>query len=798
MAGFFSNLLDKITGIFKSKDLDSNIAEFQKRIDTIINDLITPYAQPTKLAPEDRFRDLITLLDPKKCNKIAITLSNNLDKNYTKLQLEQFASEVLVGRNQAECNDETCSSNATKNINNRKDKVSKKSICNSIAVHYVKMLNLIAAILTAVNPSDNICLNRLRNLLNTINEDEQTGVSSICDPSSNAVKDSIMLEPGFKELLMLYYYHLMQDTETEEEKTNVRNQYQNLVKTFSNLVMFVDPSLKEQGANNNSTRNQNIAERNELISAASSSRTNQNLTGNNTNKNKNKNNNNTSLLENTLENIDAENKSVLEEPISQVSQANLNTVKNEISSEISSKISNLKAAEQQQINTIVQKLENLNRNIANIKEQSKQSQSVAPIPEPTMNQTTMNQPAPTMNQPAPAMNQAAPAGDELTDAEIDSLLSELSQPESSTPAESSQDSVSAPAESSNISSNTTMTTQPVSNQSGNTTTTQTISNQSGNTTSNNTTEEINNILESYERSSKRSGNTSRTQNNSNYSSGNSNNSGNNNNNSNNTNNTNTTRTNTTTTSGTNTTRTNTTATTPAIPTAPAQAGGADNQNNMKKNKNNKNTNTNNNNNNNESLVGNEQNNVGNIVNSDIKNSTPENIRLKEFKDFVAYYVKMNVIDDKVLDMVNTAFKQSGNFARDSPNEGSMYISDKDFEDFCVANINNNALIPIKISDSNLGEFIKIYKDMKESYLDNCNYLLSLLEKQILDTIKESQGENKAEEENPRFTLKNIGFSDLVSIEVDVRNRLVSMYSTCHENYQKGVKSLYDALRNRSE
>jgi hypothetical protein len=734
MAGFFSNLLDKITGIFKSKDLDSNITEFQNRIDSIINDLITPYAQPTKLAPEDRFRDLITLLDPKKCNKIAITLSNNLDKNYTKLQLEQFASEVLVGRNQAECNDESCSSNATKNINNRKDKVSKKSICNSIAVHYVKMLNLIAAILTAVNPSDNICLNRLRNLLNTINDDEQTGVSSICDPSANAIKDSIMHEPGFKELLMLYYYHLMQDTETEEEKNNVRNQYQNLVKTFSNLVMFVDPSLKNH---NNNISNQNMNERNKLINTASSSRANQN-TNRNLNGNLNGNNkNNTSLLEETLKNIDDENKSVLEEPISQVSQANLNTVKNEISS----KISNMKAEEQQQINSIVQKLENLNRNIANIKEQSKQSQSSAPIsapesipesiPEPAMNQNAVE---PVANQPAINQDTAAPSEEELTDDEIDSLLSELSQPEQESLQKSSGNLESTPAESSNISSNTTMTNQPTS---GNTT----MTNQptSGNTTTSgngtaNTTEEINNILESYERSSKRSGNTTTrtntgsgntttrtntgsgntTRNNSNNLNSNNNNSNNNSNNSINNN--------------------TTTNTTPTPAAAPAQLGGADSNNNNKNNNNKNNNNKKNNkknNNNNESLVGNTNNNVGNIVNSDIKNSTKENIRLKEFKDFVAYYVKMNVIDENVIDMVNTAFKQSGNFARDSPNEGSMYIADKDFEDFCVANINNNALIPLKISDSNLGDFIKIYKDMKESYLDNCNYLLSLLEKQIL-------------------------------------------------------------------
>ena len=122
MASFFSNIFGKIKSLFSSKDLDSNIANFQTKIDSIINDLILPYAQPTKLASNDRFRDLITLLDTKKCNKIAVTLSSNLDKNYTKLQLEQFASSILIGKENSECTDENCSDNSVKTINNNKTK----------------------------------------------------------------------------------------------------------------------------------------------------------------------------------------------------------------------------------------------------------------------------------------------------------------------------------------------------------------------------------------------------------------------------------------------------------------------------------------------------------------------------------------------------------------------------------------------------------------------------------------------------------------------------------------------------
>ena len=249
MAQFFTNLFDKIKNVFKSKDLEGNITNFKSRIDTIINDLILPYSQPDKLPSDDKFRDLVTLLDPKKCNKIAITLSSNLDKNYTKLQLEQFASSVLIGKDNTDCKDDKCNNNAVKTIDNEKNKVSKKELCNAVAVHYVKILNLVAAILTAVNPSDNICLNRLRNLLTVISEDSNEGVSAICDVTNNTVKDSIMNEPGFKQLLMLYYYHLMQDTETDIDKQNVKSQYQFLVTTLNNVIMPVNG--KSQNKNNN-------------------------------------------------------------------------------------------------------------------------------------------------------------------------------------------------------------------------------------------------------------------------------------------------------------------------------------------------------------------------------------------------------------------------------------------------------------------------------------------------------------------------------------------------------------------
>ena len=115
------------------------------------------------------------------------------------------------------------------------------------------------------------------------------------------------------------------------------------------------------------------------------------------------------------------------------------------------------------------------------------------------------------------------------------------------------------------------------------------------------------------------------------------------------------------------------------------------------------------------------------------------------------------------------------------------------EEFCVEKINNDGMIPVKIDDPRLADYIKIYKDMKTMYIDNCEYLLNLIEKNILVKLPVDDSDV-----NPHFTIKNIGYAELVETETDIRNKLVAMYSGCHEQYQKGIVSLYTALKQPAE
>jgi hypothetical protein len=833
MAGFFSNLFDKITSIFKSKDLDSNISNFENKINQIIKDLIEPYANPTALEPEDRFRDMLLLLNPKQCNKIAITLSNNLDKNYTKLQLEQFANAILVGKSTKDCNDDTCTNNAKPDIANKNSKVSKKEICNSIAVHYVKILNVICAILTAVNPADNICLNRLRNLITIINEDTKEGLSGICSVTDNTVKNSIMHEPGFRELLLLYYYHLVQDTETDEEKTNVRNQYQMLVQTFSNLVMFVDKSFKNKNNNNimiqkelakeskrktitsdeeeeeepESEENQSIkGDDNEISSYIN------NMRRENSMKNKNKNNNqlepkqpaatsdNIASLRKNITNFKEEENQKLQRIINNID--GLSKIITEIQQRNSSKPSNNQPTMNQYGNTSSSTLSNVNMN--NMPNTNEDIPTTNTNTEISPNTNTSKQPISTISsnqpqeqeeseQPPPSNTESIDTSNTTTSSITDSptvISSNTITPQSnivmqptSTPSAVSAPVASAPVpvesapvpvESAPVTAATptpvesapaTANIPPVKNNS-------TSKNSMTSSTSGNNTgkaiQEINRLLKEYESEQpKQSGGANNNQSRSSNSMSNNSITRNNRNNRNNNNN-----------------------------KEKTMENNEDKEESIRQELEEEAENQRN-----EDLYANITNeNQNNKLNQSNINDNNVNPYLQKFKEFVNLYNKVDKLDDKILEIVNTAFKTYNKFSSDNPNEMNMYINPDEFDKFCKNNANQLMLIPIKLDDPRLGEFIKIYKDLKNVYLDNCEYLLKLLDDKILMKTAVIPNANSSasttgnqEEAQTRFTLQNIGYSDLTEIETDVRNHLVKMYSQCHEYYQKAFVSIYKGL-----
>ena len=234
------DFVKKLTNVFTSvmpadkKNMDDTLDDFKKRIDIIVNDLIEPYMNPNNMDNDD-YKNMLNLLEPKKCNKIGIIMSSNLDKKYTQLEVEDFAEQIFIGtKNTTECKDDNCSKLDKRVMSSKKKKHTKRELCNAISIHYIKILNLIAAILSAVNPENNLCLNRLQTLFTELNKEEKTGISRICDAKID--KDSILNDYGMRELILLYYFYYIQDMKSDTAKAKFNMQYRKLINNLSELI----------------------------------------------------------------------------------------------------------------------------------------------------------------------------------------------------------------------------------------------------------------------------------------------------------------------------------------------------------------------------------------------------------------------------------------------------------------------------------------------------------------------------------------------------------------------------------
>jgi hypothetical protein len=822
MEDFFSKLLGNIKNVFApAPDFDTNIADFQKRIDTVITDIMIPAVTPS--ANSDRFREILSLLDPTKCNKIALTLSANLDR-YKKVQLEQFASTVLVGKDLSQCTDSECSVDQVANINNTKSKVSKKQLCNAIAVHYVKILNLVAAILTAVNPVDNICLNRMRNLLTVISQENKQGTSAICDFNVNPIKNSILEEPGFKELLMLYYFHMAQDIETAAEKEQVKRQLGFLIDTFKNTVYL--PSVE---------KTEKLIEKFEQPI----------LVGN-------------SSIANIVEDIEGETES-LNSNNKGKSRTNIDKIRSNIKN-----FKNFQKEESEKLSNLVKKIENLSKTIKEIKTNQNESKptsvtqntSLGDVSVETLNTSSNIQRTGNLSKNTKKNNNRNQTGtnnnrtkrnSNVTTSqnntgkksemnEINKLIADMSttppvtESQTTSPPPPPPSPPSPPTPTPSPPPPTPSTDSPVSNQLSSEKQSDILGMQPEQPLGQ-PEQPLGQPEQPLGQPEQPLGQPEQPLGQPEQPLG-----------------------------------------QPEQPPVqiqsqpqqlaqqPAQLGGSTKNN--KKQKNNTSNNLNNLNNLNLSNLNNIENtktvdntmnksktgktvhamNMNENMNENNKEFEPENNKefepennkefepennkefepennkgeyrnvsqiipqlnnkkltlIDKFKEFIASYSKITNFDlEKInmygLDVISSsAFKQQSNYNKDDPVTGKYFIDEDEFANFCVDNSTNN-IINLNLDDEKFEELIKIYKDMKNMYINNCETLLATLEKNILIKVPENDNDK-----SPKFTLKDLNYTELVEQETNVRNQLGQMYAMCHDQYQAGISALYNALKKQPD
>ena len=324
---FFKNLFKgkkTIDSIKEDIELENNeyIDTFKNNINIILSDLLVPILN--KNNKKHTFQTLSLLENPTNCNKLTLFLSKNINQNFKKIELSRLAEEIFFSKNKSK----NCESDTCERLDDEKYKIdnkvfTKRTLCKIISRHYIKHLNLIAAIVSAVNPSNNMCLIRLKKLLEVLKTNEKKGVIKVC--VKDAVYNGALInQPGMKQLLDLYYFHLIQISETKNELsedyiTSINNEYTKLVQLFSDIVMDKDErssqvikdinimKQKKQKKhinallNDNDDKSKNIHIKPEIIKISNISDNNANTTTNN-NSNNNNDINNSNDVNNDVDN----------------------------------------------------------------------------------------------------------------------------------------------------------------------------------------------------------------------------------------------------------------------------------------------------------------------------------------------------------------------------------------------------------------------------------------------------------------------------------------------------------------
>jgi len=257
LAGFISGSGRGGEGRATKGKLSDFLTENSRVINQVVNDIFRPYLDPKTKKPQD-IKQILSLMDTDTCSQMMIFLSNTLEANLTRYNVGSLGSSLAVLNDPNSC---PKGGNCSRALNEKTVeikpgvKISKRDMCDTIAVHYVKLLNLIGSILVAINPDTNMCLARFNNLYTLIESDEEGQAFQIglcTDSNKKVIRESLLKEPGLAELLQLYLYHLVKQTETEADKQAVIREYANLV------ALFEEEGVIEPGDERTNNKSQNV------------------------------------------------------------------------------------------------------------------------------------------------------------------------------------------------------------------------------------------------------------------------------------------------------------------------------------------------------------------------------------------------------------------------------------------------------------------------------------------------------------------------------------------------------------
>ena len=150
------------------------LVDTKKQMNEIVTDLVN----------DGTYQDLLSLQNSEKCNSYNIFLEDELMKKFKKIKLKNLNQGVYISHHKFKpCSSDDCPE-IREPLYGAKGKLKTKAqICNTISIFYIRILTLIAAILTAINPNNNMSIRRLNALYKPIGDESTKGKITLCNPN---------------------------------------------------------------------------------------------------------------------------------------------------------------------------------------------------------------------------------------------------------------------------------------------------------------------------------------------------------------------------------------------------------------------------------------------------------------------------------------------------------------------------------------------------------------------------------------------------------------------------------------
>ena len=242
---FFKSIFsgqDKSADIYPAQEIvtfDDALEYNQFIINKVVNDIVSGF-----LEHKAKEHLLLELIDPVACNDVTLFLADKLEEQFDKYPVADTNIAISKQKTSKPCtNRESCARVVNEQILHvvGDKKVTKGDLCTVLASHYIKILNLLGALLVGISPEKNMYIERFNALYKLVTTElgDQAFEISICTPTGRKTTKSRLLEEnGMRELINLYILDQLDKIKTPEDIQQYEADFRDLITKLNDSALL--------------------------------------------------------------------------------------------------------------------------------------------------------------------------------------------------------------------------------------------------------------------------------------------------------------------------------------------------------------------------------------------------------------------------------------------------------------------------------------------------------------------------------------------------------------------------------